>query len=98
MGLSIIVFDYKSFLKYWGNLLYQVNIGIDQIGNVLLGEFLNNYLVTSPIHKFGDVDETISYVLGKNEKVLTKLGRLIYNILEFLDPGHMEKAIKAKEK
>lgn len=95
MGITIISFDLNNFLKYWGSLLYQINVGIDQIGNVLLGEFLNkNVLINDTEYKFGNVDETISYVLAKNINNLTLLGTLLVNILEFLDPGHMEKSLK----
>jgi len=98
IGLTIITFDRFSLFRYWGDLLYQINIGIDQIGNVLLGEFMNRYLIkNNKIHLFGKVDETISYVIAKNRGNLTKFGYIIAWILEKIDPGHLDKAIQFKE-
>ena len=90
---SFVHFKNKSFLKYWGNLLYQINVGIDQIGNVLLGEFLNRFAVKKLIHPFGKVNETISYAIAKNTKELSKLGRFIYDIIDWIDRGHFDKAL-----
>lgn len=91
---SLVYFKNKSFAKYWGNLLYQINIGIDQIGNVLLGKFLNRFGVKKVIHPFGRVNETISYAIARNRGYLTKLGTLVHDIIEWIDPGHFDKALK----
>ena len=86
-------FKNKSFLKYWGNLLYQINVGIDQIGNVLLGEFLNKFAVHKLEHPFGRVNETISYAIARNRGSLTIFGQLIHDIIDWIDRGHFEKAL-----
>ena len=98
IGLTIITFDRGRFTTYWGNLLYQINMGIDQIGNVMLGEFMNRYLVTQLVHPFGEVDETISYALAKNRGYLNGLGRGVAWVLELIDPGHLDKAVESKER
>lgn len=90
------VFEFKniSVLKYWGDLVFTINVGIDKLGNVLLGKFLNKFAVSSPNYPFGDLDDTISFALAKNINNLSPLGYLIVNILEYVDPGHMENSLK----
>lgn len=83
-----------SFFGYWGNVLYAINVAIDRIGNVLLGEFLNKYAVIWVAYPFGNVNDTISYALARNIDNLSGLGELIVSILELIDPGHMEKSLK----
>jgi hypothetical protein len=86
-----------SFLKYWIDLIYTINIGIDQIGNVLLSTFLNNCtLIDKSRYEYGNVDNTISHVLAVNYfgNNLTWFGNWIVNILETIDKGHMQKSLK----
>lgn len=82
---------------YFGNILYAINVGIDKIGNVLLGTFLNNTAIDlkTTDQKFGNINHTISYVLAKNESSgsLKPLGLFLVNVLEKLDPGHMKKSL-----
>jgi hypothetical protein len=76
---------------------YHLNIGIsyDQLGNTLGGPLFNLILRKKGGHKFGDPDETISAVLGylKASGHLTKLGKLIADLLNKIDKDHVEKAI-----
>lgn len=83
-----------SFFKYWADLMYTINVGIDKIGNVLLAAFLNKFAIVEPVYKFGDINDTISEALAKNLNNLTPLGKFIVDVLEWVDPGHMEKSIK----
>lgn len=83
-----------SFFKYWGDLMYTINVGIDKIGNVLLAAFLNKFAVKEPQYKFGNINDTISEALAKNLDNLAPLGQFIVDVLEWIDPGHMEKSIK----
>lgn len=83
-----------SFFKYWADLMYTINVGIDKIGNVLLAAFLNKFAIVEPIYKFGDINDTISEALAKNLDNLTPFGKWIVDVLEWIDPGHMEKSIK----
>jgi len=91
---SIYNFKNISVLKYWSDIVYTINVGIDKIGNVLLGEFMNKFAVTEPVYRFGNIDDTISKALAKNLNNLTSLGKFIVNILEWIDPGHMEDSLK----
>lgn len=93
---SIINFTKTSFLKYWANLIYTINVGIDKLGNVLLGEFMNRFAVKELKYPFGKVNDTISYALAKNIGYLSPLGQFIVNILETVDPGHMQNSIDRK--
>jgi len=56
------------------------------------------YVVVSKInkHRFGNEDETISSVLGKNklQNTLTVLGIILDSILHALDKNHSEKSIE----
>lgn len=83
-----------SFFKYWGDLVYTINVGLDKLGNVLLGKFLNNFAVIEKKYPFGNLDDTISYALARNLGNLTSLGQFIVDVLEYIDPGHMENSLK----
>jgi len=75
---------------------YHLNIGItfDQSGGVLGGPLFNLILRKKGGHKFGNPDETISFVLGQNKASghLTAFGRWCANKLNQIDPKHVEKA------
>jgi hypothetical protein len=93
---SIIQFKTASPIRYWADILYQINLGIDQIGNVLLSKFLNHFaLVNYETYPFGKVRMTISHVLAVNYYYnnLKKFGMWLLNLLEWLDPGHTDKSL-----
>lgn len=93
---SILNFTKNSFIKYWADLIYTLNVGIDKIGNVLLGAFLNQFAVTKLQYPFGQINDTISYALAKNIGYLSPLGQFIVNVLETIDPGHMQDSLDKK--
>ena len=72
-------------------------LSLDQLGNVIADDFFNWLLIrddyTAP---FGDEDETVSSVLGKNYLAdnLTVLGRALRYLLHRLDPNHSVKSIE----
>jgi hypothetical protein len=86
--IGLILSSKKS--KY----LLNVAISYDQLGNVLGGPLFNLILKKQGGRPFGDSDETISYVLGKNKRInkLTRLGTWIADGLNKIDPNHVEKA------
>ena len=103
--LSIILFPigfimsmfYPNRKKY----LYKIALGIDQLGNVICAKLFNLTLIYhSSIHKFGNEDETISGVIGKNKRAntLTILGKLLDMLLEIIDKNHSIGAIEEDEK
>ena len=102
-----LTIPYQFFLKFKrrkiGNVLdelvlYELNKAVsrDQTGNVIHYTILNKYLIDTNGYKFGDKDETVSSALGKNErdKTLSKTGKILVKILDFLDENHCIKSIK----
>ncbi|MDT9499133.1 hypothetical protein [Capnocytophaga canimorsus] len=69
---------------------------LDRWGNREFRTLWNSTLIkTNSEHHFGDVRETISSVLGKNQitETLTLTGRILAGILDLLDKNHCQKSI-----
>lgn len=84
-------FNFKSLSDYF----HKVAFGIDQLGNVMGGPIMNDFLLKkNPPLNYGNPDQTISYVTGINYKAgtLTFLGKFIAKILNFIDKDHVQKA------
>lgn len=81
---------FKNGIQGVGEYLYKIAASVDQLGNVLMQHLLNLLWVKPGGYKFGNRDETISSVLGKNKVLgrLTYLGKGIDSFLDFLDPNH----------
>lgn len=62
-------------------------ISIDQLGNVALQALLNDTLITNSGYKFGNPDETISSVIGKNKLAgtLSPIGHKLDRVLDKFD-------------
>jgi hypothetical protein len=73
-----------------GEYFLEIAISIDQLGNVIMQHFLNLILIRKTGYKFGNRDETISSVIGKNlrRNTLTAFGKSLNIMLDFLDPNH----------
>lgn len=72
-------------------------LSLDQLGNVIADDFFNLLLICDDhIAPFGDEDETVSSVLGKNYLTgnLTVFGRGLRYVLHRLDPNHSVKSIE----
>lgn len=69
---------------------------IDILGNVLCKDFFDAILIKPTGYRFGEVGETISSVLGKNERdgTLTRAGAWLVAVLDWLDPDHCRNAIE----
>lgn len=93
---SLVIGMIISLINHSGNR-YFINIAkaIDHFGNVLCQYLFNLIFINKNGYKFGNIDETLSSVLGKNyrDKTLTKLGLLICNILDKIDPNHVTNSI-----
>lgn len=76
---------------------YSLNLALakDQYGNALGMYFFNAVLITKDGYKFGNRDETISSVIGKNKVkgTLTVTGKVLDFILDVLEPDHSIKSI-----
>ena len=92
---SIFRMSRTELQMLFGRLFYFMAYSIDQFGNVIGQYLFNDTLITKDsTYKFGNPDVTISAVLGMNKKnkTLSKLGTYICNILNYIDPNHVEKA------
>ena len=76
-----------------------VAVSIDQVGNVICSDLLNLTLRKKGGINFGNLDETISSVLGKNKRkgTLSKVGKILDAILDKIDPNHSINAIEEDE-
>ena len=83
-------------VKRLGAYFKTIAIAVDQLGNVVMSNLLNDILIKDYGYKFGDEDETISKVLGVNKanNTLLKTGKIVSSILNKIDKNHVEKASK----
>ena len=70
-------------------------INLDKFGNREFRTLFNKVLITDEGYRFGNINETISSVLGKNQltNTLTKGGKMLVWILDKIDNNHVLKAI-----
>lgn len=86
-----------GFISGIGEYCLQIAVSIDQLGNVIMQHLLNLlWIKRNSANKFGNADETISSVLGKNQLkcTLTVFGKLINSILDSIDPDHTLNSIE----
>ena len=71
------------------------SLAIDRFGNSQYKSLFNRWFVANGGYKHGNINETISSVLGKNEHFgkLTKAGKILVSILNFIDKNHCAKSI-----
>ena len=84
----------KKFDHLW---LRRLALSLDQLGNVIADDLFNWLLICDDhIAPFGDEDETISSVLGKNylKNNLTVLGKCLRYLLYRVDPNHSINSIE----
>jgi len=88
--------SWKEFDKYFKDLA----ISKDQYSNVAVQYMFNDWMLKkSSRTKFGNVDETISSVFGKNKKLgtLNNFGYFWGLFLNRLEEDHVENAIEEDE-
>jgi len=70
-------------------------VNIDKFGNREFRTLFNKVLISNKGYRFGDIGETISSVLGKNQLTgtLTRFGKVIVWILDKIDKDHCFKSI-----
>lgn len=71
----------------------------DQTGGVIGMYLFNDALIHPKGHRFGNPDETVSYVLGKNklQKTIYPFGLFWTKVLHWIDENHVEKAVESKQ-
>ena len=84
-------------LKRIGDYFLLVSISVDQAGNTFCAELFNDVMIKPKGHPFGNPDETISSVLGKNKRdnTLTSAGKVLSWTLDALDSNHVIKSIES---
>jgi 8-oxo-dGTP diphosphatase len=97
--ISPIGFIFAMFYPKRREYLYKIALGVDQLGNVVCARLFNFFLIDIDGHQFGNEDETISSVLGKNKKTntLTLFGIALDILLETIDKNHSIDAIEEDE-
>lgn len=105
MGLLLFIIAYILFLpltiinwivvKNKKKYFKSSAISLDRFGNREFRTLFNKVLILENGYQFGRIEETISGVLGKNErdKTLTKTGRTLVWVLDKLDKNHAFKSI-----
>lgn len=96
----IIKLKWIEGLNDFGSYLRRLAVSVDQFGNGSCATMFQFILTKKGAMKFGEIDDTVSYVLGRNKykKKLTIFGKLIVFILDLIDKDHVEKAINNKIK
>ena len=92
LGLTFVKNGWKAVDTY----LLNCAISDDQSGNTYMAKLFNDVLIKPGGHRFGNPDETISSVLGKNQltKTLSIAGRVLNWILGKLEANHSVKSIE----
>jgi hypothetical protein len=86
------------FVKEKSGYFRSSAVNIDKFGNREFSTLFNKILKTDKGYSFRNIDETISSVLGKNERnnTLTKIGKALVWILDKIDANHALKSIDKK--
>lgn len=94
----LITLKWQSGFNHLGDWFKKLAISIDQFGNASSATILNFLFRKKGGIDFGDEDDTISYVLGRNlyRGALTIPGRIICFILHLIDRNHVQKAVDKK--
>lgn len=87
------------FKGEWDQYNEDLAISLDQYGNGLCRYLFSYIFVKKGGYRFGNIDETISSVLGKNKVTgtLTLLGKGLAYVLDLLDPNHVVDSIDNTE-
>ena len=93
-GFFYSMFVTKSHSKYFRAIAES----LDQLGNTICQDLFNQWMLKGDdwAYLFGNIDETVSSVLGKNKQreTLTASGRWLDRLLNTLDKNHSIDAIE----
>ena len=91
-----VIFVKKKFSwKRLNGYFREEAVAIDRFGNYQYHSLFNTWFVADGGYKHGNINETNSSVLGKNEHFgkLTKAGKVLVKVLNFIDKDHCFKSI-----
>lgn len=93
INFFVVVFTSKDHAKGY---FRSTAVNIDKFGNREFRKLWNLTLRKSSGYEFGNVEETISSALGKNQRdgTLSRTGRVLCWILDKIDKNHSLKSIK----
>lgn len=96
MVYSITLTLFKSGYGELDKYFFKCALSNDQQGNTYLAKLFNDTLIKPGGHKFGDPDETISSVIGKNQLAgkLSLMGKALNWVLNKIDVNHSVKSIE----
>jgi hypothetical protein len=100
IGWVYSLVKFKLSFKRLGAYWYVMAVSVDQLGNVVMATLFNDLFITKYGYKFGDEDATVSMSLGVNKAMgtLKPLGKFIADVLNLIEPNHVEKAIEKNSK
>ncbi len=86
---------FKASLGLIGELIFTLLILFDICFNVVMSVPMNRYFIQKKGYQFGDKKDTISRVLGINERdnTLKKTGSAVCKFLNFIEKDHCRKSI-----
>lgn len=98
-AIGFVVAFVESVLGFFDKFFVPIAISVDQLANAWMGSLFNLVLKKSDGYKFGNIDQTISYVIGRNhlDGTLTKFGTVVYKFLNWIEKDHCEKAVRLEE-
>jgi len=99
-SVSFVYTVIKRLLNACNSYFWQISLSLDQSGNVICQDPFNDILLKPEAEvKFGNEDQTISYVLGVNKKEghLFFAGKVLAWIINLIDKMHIEKAAETKQ-
>ena len=82
----------KRMLLVW---FYRTAKEIDVFANITCGEFFTSIFLIDGGYKFGGKNETLSSVIGKNQRknTLSIAGMILRKLLDYIDKDHCKKSI-----
>jgi O-antigen/teichoic acid export membrane protein len=91
----IVSIKWQSGFNALGDYFRKLVVSVDQFGNASTATILNFLLIKRNGIKFGDIDFTVSYILGRNyfHSTLSLFGRFIVWLLDLIDKEHVQNAV-----
>jgi glycopeptide antibiotics resistance protein len=95
INFFVVLWNYGLKWSTINGFFYETAVDIDRFANRNFRTLWNVTLRLPHGYKFGNINETVSSALGKNKRdnTLTKAGRVLCAILDFLDKNHCIKSI-----